>query len=67
VEDGVNGILVPPERSDLLAEALKNFLATAEKRRIMGEAGYQKVRSEFTFEFQTQKLEAIYNEVLKGF
>jgi glycosyltransferase involved in cell wall biosynthesis len=67
VEDGVNGILVPPERSDLLGEALKNFLATPEKRRMMGEAGYQKVKSEFTFESQTQKLEAIYNEVLKEF
>lgn len=67
VEDGVNGILVPPGRSDLLAEAIKNCLAAPEKRRAMGEAGYHKVKSEFTFESQTQKLEAIYNEVLKEF
>jgi glycosyltransferase involved in cell wall biosynthesis len=65
VENGVNGILVPPERSDLLAEAIKNCLIAHEKRRMMGEAGYHKVKSEFTFESQTQKLEAIYNEVLK--
>ena len=64
VEDGVNGILVPPGRSKLLAEAIKNFLATPEKRRMMGEAGYQKVKSEFTFESQTKKLESIYLEVL---
>jgi glycosyltransferase involved in cell wall biosynthesis len=64
VEDGINGILVPPERSDLLAEALKNFLAAPEKRRMMGEAGYRKVKSEFTFESQTKKLESIYLEVL---
>jgi len=32
---------------------------------MMGEAGYQKVKPEFTFESQTQKLEAIYEEVLK--
>jgi glycosyltransferase involved in cell wall biosynthesis len=67
VEDGVNGILVPPERSDLLAEAIKNCLAAPEKRRRMGEAGYHKVKAEFTFESQTQKLEAIYNEVIKEF
>lgn len=67
VEDGVNGILVPPGRSDLLAEAIKNCLIAPEKRRAMGEAGYQKVKSEFTFESQTQKLEAIYTEVLKEF
>jgi glycosyltransferase involved in cell wall biosynthesis len=64
VEDGVNGILVPPERSDLLAEALKNFLAAPEKRRIMGEAGYNKVRLAFSFESQTEKLESIYEEIL---
>ena len=33
--------------------------------RVMGEAGYQKVKSEFTSESQTKKLEAIYNDVLK--
>ena len=64
VEDGVNGILVPPGRSDLLAEAIKNCLIAPEKRRKMGEAGYQKVKSEFTFESQTKKLENIYYEVL---
>ena len=64
IEDGVNGILVPPGRSDLLAEAIKNCLASPEKRRAMGEAGYHKVKSEFTFESQTQKLEAIYLEIL---
>jgi glycosyltransferase involved in cell wall biosynthesis len=67
VEDGVNGALVPPGRADLLAEAVKNSLAAPEKRRRMGEAGYQKVKSEFSFESQTEKLEAIYSEVLKDF
>ena len=67
VEDGINGILVPPKRSDLLAGVIKDCLAAPEKRRLMGEAGYQKVKSDFTFESQAQKLEAIYNEVLKEF
>jgi glycosyltransferase involved in cell wall biosynthesis len=65
VEDGVNGILVPPEKPGLLAEAIKFCLDAPEKRRMMGEAGYKKVKSEFTFESQTKKLEAIYGEVLK--
>jgi glycosyltransferase involved in cell wall biosynthesis len=64
VEDGVNGILVPPERADLLAEAIKSCLVAPEKRRMMGEAGYQKVKSEFAFESQTKKLESIYSELL---
>jgi glycosyltransferase involved in cell wall biosynthesis len=64
VEDGVNGILVPPERPDLLAEALKNFLAAPDKIRTMGEAGYKKVKLDFSFESQTGKLECIYEEIL---
>lgn len=67
VEDGINGVLVPKERPDLLAEAIKGCLADPGKSRMMGEAGYNKVKSEFTFESQTQKLEAIYNEILKEF
>ncbi len=64
VEDGINGILVPPERSDLLAEAVMNCLNSAERRRKMGEAGYHKVKSDFSFESQTRKLEGIYEEIL---
>ncbi len=60
----VNGILVPPERPDMLAEAINQCLSNPERGRSMGEAGYKKVKSEFTFESQTRKLEAIYLEVL---
>ncbi len=66
VENGINGLLLPPERPDLLADAIKNCLASPEKMKQMGEAGYRKVKSEFTFESQSQKLEAIYNEVLNS-
>jgi len=66
IEEGANGYLVPKERPDLLAEAIKKCLSDPEKKRSMGEAGYQKVKSEFTFESQTKKLESIYNEVLNS-
>jgi glycosyltransferase involved in cell wall biosynthesis len=66
VEDGVNGILVPPGRSDVLAEAIKECLAAPEKRGKMGEAGYHKVKSEFTFESLTEKFVSIYDEILKA-
>jgi len=32
----------------------------------MGETSYQKVKSDFTFETQTQKRESIYHEVLNS-
>lgn len=65
VEHGVNGFLVPPKRPDLLAEAIKKCLSSPSIARQMGKAGYQKVKSEFTFEVQTRKLEAVYREVLE--
>ncbi len=64
VEDGVNGLLVPPGRADLLAEAIASFLTEPTMMDTMGKAGYRKIKSDFTFESQTQKLENIYHQVL---
>lgn len=64
VEDGVNGVLVPPRRPDLLARAIRSCLADPQRLRAMGARGREKVRSEFTFEKQAERLEAIYDEVL---
>jgi glycosyltransferase involved in cell wall biosynthesis len=64
IEDGVNGILVPPKRSDLLAETIEKCLSSPEKAKKMSEVGYHKVKSEFTFELQTRRLEHIYHEIL---
>ena len=64
VEDAVNGLLVPPERADLLANAIERCLESPELMRQMGDMGRKKVTSAFTFESQTRKIEAIYREVL---
>ncbi|HEB71325.1 MAG TPA: glycosyltransferase family 1 protein [Nitrospirae bacterium] len=64
VEDGVNGFLVPPERPDLMAEAMAKILGSADEARRMGEAGYDTVKSNFNFQNQAKKLEKIYEEVL---
>lgn len=64
VENNVNGILLPPKRPDLLARAIQKCLESPELLNVMGQAGYQKVKSDFTFESQTRKLEKIYDEVL---
>lgn len=47
VEDGVHGRLVPPGRSDRLADALAELLAAPERRAAMGRAGREKVLAEF--------------------
>jgi len=64
VRDGVNGILVPPRRPDLLAEAILHRLRNPEESRRMGMRGREIVAEEFTFEQQNRRLEAIYDEVL---
>ena len=65
VENGVNGLLVPPKRPDLLARAIEKCLSSPESLRIMGEAGYEKVKSQFAFESQARELEKIYLDTLE--
>lgn len=43
VEDGVTGVLVPPRDPRALAEAMRDLLASAERRRALGEAGRRAV------------------------
>lgn len=62
--EGENGYMVEKERPDLLAAAIAGSLDDPEKMRAMGEAGYQRVRTEFSFEGQNQELEAIYHHML---
>jgi glycosyltransferase involved in cell wall biosynthesis len=48
VEDGVNGLLVPPADAAALARAIRTLLEDPERAREMGRHGQQKVRAEFT-------------------
>jgi glycosyltransferase involved in cell wall biosynthesis len=64
VQDGINGVLVPPGDPDSLAKAISSFITSPDQFKHFGEAGYAKVRQNFTFELQTQRLESIYSELL---
>ena len=66
VRDGETGFLVPAGDVSALAEKIVSLIKNQELLIRMGKAGYQKVKSGFSFESQTQKLEAIYNEVLNS-
>ena len=47
VDDGVNGLLVPPADALALAHAMRSLLESPERAREMGERGRRKVRAEF--------------------
>ena len=47
VEDGVNGLLVPPADAQALARAMRSLLESPDRARAMGERGRRKVRAEF--------------------
>jgi glycosyltransferase involved in cell wall biosynthesis len=47
---GETGILVPPDDIPALTAALKELLPDAKKRNIMGGAGYERVKSSYTWE-----------------
>lgn len=50
VEDGVNGLLVPPGDAAALARAMRTLLEDPQRARLMGTRGQQKVRAEFTLD-----------------
>lgn len=67
IEDGVSGLLVPAERSDLLADAITKCLIEPERAKTMGISGYYRIKSEFDFFSQNYKLENIYKTILCHF
>lgn len=64
VEDGVNGLLVPPNDPLALAQALARLLDDAALRRRMGEAGRQRVLSQFADRLIIQQIAEIYRRLL---
>src|SRR5476649_923870 len=63
VEDGVNGLLVPPRDHHAMAEAIVRALKDAGLRRRMGDAGLARVRERFTVERMVAGTAAVYARV----
>ncbi|MFH0778430.1 MAG: glycosyltransferase family 4 protein [Candidatus Eisenbacteria bacterium] len=62
VVDGATGLLVAPGRSRELAGAILKLLTAPELANRLGEAGRDKVRSEFSFERQFELLTNLYSK-----
>jgi glycosyltransferase involved in cell wall biosynthesis len=64
VVDGETGLLVPPRDPRALAAALRRLLDDPQLRERMGEAGFARVRERFSADAMTERMLAIYDEVL---
>jgi glycosyltransferase involved in cell wall biosynthesis len=63
VEDGVNGLLVPPRDAASLAAAIVRALADDRLRQRLGATGFARVRERFTVERMVDATAAIYARV----
>lgn len=65
VQDGVNGILVPPRDVEALGDAVIRLLAAPELRRAMGAAGRRIVEERFSVDGMVEGVLSVYYDVLK--
>jgi glycosyltransferase involved in cell wall biosynthesis len=63
VKNNENGILVPPGREHLLAEALDRLLGDAGKRRSMGENGYKRYCELYEGNKVMERIEQLYKTI----
>jgi len=66
VEEGVTGLLVPPNDPEALAGAIRTLLEDPDKRERMGARGREIAREHFTAEAMAQRFESLYDELLAG-
>ena len=64
---GDAGILVPPADSQALARAITELLDNPDRARELGEAGYKRVHTLFTWEKAARKTVAAYAEVIDDY
>lgn len=64
VTDGVTGYLFDPRDVESLSEKISTLLTDRQLSSKMGSSGYLRVKSEYSFERQNQKLEALYQQVI---
>jgi glycosyltransferase involved in cell wall biosynthesis len=66
IEDGVSGLLVPPDDADALAEKIDLLIRRPELRAALGREAKLKVERQFLISVHVERTRAIYEQVLKG-
>ncbi|MDD2706468.1 MAG: glycosyltransferase family 4 protein [Verrucomicrobiae bacterium] len=65
VEDGVNGLLIPPRDAPAMATAMRRLIDSPELRKKLAEAGWQKARSELSIDTMMEKTLAVYRRAIQ--
>ncbi len=60
VVEGETGHLVPPRDSNRMADALLSLARAPHRHKILGDAGYERVRTCFSIEYNVAAYDAIY-------
>jgi len=56
IEDGENGVLVPPDDAGALKDALEDLIRDAERRRQLGQSALHRLREDFSLDRGIEKL-----------
>jgi glycosyltransferase involved in cell wall biosynthesis len=66
VENGVNGLLVPPRRKDLLADAVEGLLSDGDMRKALIKGGRRVLLERFRWKTMVDETEAELLTAVKG-
>ena len=66
IDDGVSGLLVPPDDADALAAKIDLLIGRPELRAALGRGAKLKVERQFLISVHVERTRAIYEQVLKG-
>jgi len=64
IEDGISGMLIPPENPDAIAEAISTILSDGNSAKEMARRGFEKVRDNFSSKTMFEKYLSVYKELL---
>jgi colanic acid/amylovoran biosynthesis glycosyltransferase len=63
IDDGVNGLLIPPDRPDLLACSIEQLTLDPERRHLLAKRGRARVLSDFNVTVETRRLLDEFNSI----
>ncbi len=65
IEDGVNGIMVPPKDASLMARKIIELLSDRNKARKIGHVAQRHIEEHFSIEANVKKIQKEYSQILK--